>query len=346
MKRHDKTKLLSACGLLALGIIGCGPGDADGPGPAEDVAPGMSQAALTAYEQAAVDTANTSASCTSLGNFYWELGNGTAPLFGFSKGTNVSATTVIPIASASKWLYASAYLQARGYVNLTAEEKRRLNFTSGFIDERSTLCGDPGTTVSACYGPDYKNVSFRPAVHGQFFYNGGHMQKLALDDIGAKQGTGVLSVMDWLNNRLGTTLPESDSDVAVAGGFSGSAAHYRVFLMKLLTHQYEMSTRLTADAVPAYSGGPNVAFTPWTESAQAYYGLGHWIERDLVNGVWTVTGHSSPGAFGFYPWVNAARTRYMLLARSRQLFGNEEGEKSRACAQAIRKAYDSGVPQP
>jgi hypothetical protein len=36
----------------------------------------------------------------------------------------------------------------------------------------------------------------------------------------------------------------------------------------------------------------------------------------------------------------------MLLARSRQLGGDEEGEKSRACAQTIRKAYELGVPQP
>ncbi|NMO17889.1 hypothetical protein HPC49_30985 [Pyxidicoccus fallax] len=345
MRRHMKARFISTCGLLAVGIIGCGPGEGDFD-PAAEVSTGTSRAALTVQEQAAVDTANTSASCTSLGNFYWELGNGTAPLFGFSKGSTVTATTVMPIASASKWLYASAYVQAKGYANLTAEEKRRLNFTSGFIDANSTLCGDPGTTVSECYGPDYKDVSFRLLQHGQFFYNGGHMQKLALDDIGARQGTGVASVVDWLNNRLGTTLPESDGAVAVAGGFSGSAAHYRVFLMKLLNNEYEMSSRLTADAVPAWNGGPNVSYTPWSGSGQAHYGLGHWIEREQVNGVWVVTGHSSPGAFGFYPWVGAARNRYMLLARSRQLFGDEEGEKSRVCAQAIRKAYESGVPQP
>ncbi len=171
------------------------------------------------------------------------------------------------------------------------------------------------------------------------------MQKLALDDIGARKGTGLASVMDWVNNRLGTTLPESDSDVAPAGGFSGSAAHYRVFLMKLLNNQYELSSKLTVDAVPAWQGGSSVSFTPWT-AGQAYYGLGHWIEGETVNGVWTLTGHSSPGAYGFYPWVNAARTRYMVLARNRQFLGDEEGEKSRACAQTIRKAYELGVAQP
>ncbi|RKH46127.1 hypothetical protein D7X12_06145 [Corallococcus sicarius] len=345
MKRYGRMAFISAYGLLALGLIGCGSAeDAPEPLPLGDAPPGTSRAALTVYEQAALDTAQDSASCTPLGNFYWELGNGAGPLHGLTRGSGVSATTVMPIASASKWLYAGAYVQAKGYANLTPDEKKRLNFTSGYIDEHSNLCGDAGTTVSDCYGPAYKNVSYRPLQNGRFFYNGGHMQKLALDDIGARSGTGLVSVMDWLNNRLGTTLPESDSDVATAGGFTGSAAHYRVFLMKLLNNQYELSSRLTVDSVPAWEGGPNVSSTPWT-GGPAYYGLGHWIEGETVNGVWTVTGHSSPGAFGFYPWVNAARTQYMLLARHRQ-FGGGEGEKSRVCAQAIRKAYESGVPQP
>ncbi|MBN8227773.1 hypothetical protein JYK02_09650 [Corallococcus macrosporus] len=344
MKQHGRTTFISAYGLLALGLIGCGSAeDAFAPVEGEPVA--TSQAALTAGEQAALTTANTSASCTPLGNFYWEIGDGTGPVYAIPRGGGVTATTVMPIASASKWLYAGAYVQSRGYANLTPDEKKRLNFTSGYVDERRTLCGDAGTTVSECYGPAYKDVSYRLLQNGRFFYDGGHMQKLALDDIGARKGTGLLSVMDWLNNKLGTTLPESDSDVAVAGGFSASAAQYRVFLTKLINDQYVLSSLLTVDAVPAWPGGPGVSSTPWS-GGEAYYGLGHWIEGEVRNGAWTVTGHSSPGAFGFYPWVNAARTQYMVLARNRQLFGDEEGEKSRACAQAIRKAYGLGVPQP
>ncbi|CAM3348337.1 hypothetical protein G4177_34150 [Corallococcus sp. ZKHCc1 1396] len=344
MKRHGRTTFGPVCGLLALGLIGCGTAE-DAPTPGAEAPLGASHAALTVYEQAALDTANTSTSCTPLANFYWEIGNGAGPLYAIPRGSGVSATTVMPIASASKWLYAGAYVQSKGYANLAVDEKKRLNFTSGYIDENTTLCGDAGTTVSDCYGPAYKDVSYRPLQNGRYFYNGGHLQKLALDDIGARKGTGLMSVMDWINARLGTTLPESDSDVAPAGGFSGSAAHYRVFLMKLINNQYELSSKLTVDSVPAWDGGPSVSYTPWTAS-QAYYGLGHWIEGETVNGVWTVTGHSSAGAYGFYPWVNAARNRYMLLARNRQFGGQAEGEKSRTCAQAIRKAYELGVPQP
>jgi hypothetical protein len=343
MKRRWKKTLISASGLLALGLIGCGI-EEDSLESAAHMPTGTSRAALTVYEQAAVDTANTSPSCTSLGNFYWEIGNGTAPLFGFSRGTTVSANTVMSIASASKWLYAGAYLQARGYANLGAEEKRRLNFTSGFIEASNSACGAAGTTVSACYGPGYKDVTFRLLQYGRFYYDGGHMQKLANDTLGASQGTGTNSVMDWLNFHLGTSLPETAGAVAVAGGFSGSAAQYRVFLMKLLNDQYEMSSRLTADAVPAYPGGPNVSSTPWTVG-QADYGLGHWLEREQVNGVWTLTGHSSPGLFGFYPWVDAAKSRYMILARARLLLTTNEPEASRTCAHAIRRAYELGVPQ-
>jgi hypothetical protein len=343
MKRHWKKGLISAGGLLALGLIGCGPGEDGLESPAEET-PGTSRAALTVNEQAAVDTAHYSASCSSLGNFYWEIGAGAGPRFGFSRGSSVTAATQMPIASASKWLYASAYVQARGYVNLGAEEKKRLNFTSGFIEASNSGCGEPGLTVSTCYGPGYKDVTFRLLQNGRFFYDGGHMQKLANDTLGGRRGTGLASVMDWLNGQLGTPLPETDSAVAVAGGFSGSAAQYRVFLTKLLNHQYEMSALLTADAVPAYPGGPNVTSTPWV-TGQAYYGLGHWLEREQVNGAWTLTGHSSPGLFGFYPWVDATKSRYMILARARLLSPDNEGEKSRVCAQAIRRAYDSGVPQ-
>ncbi|PTL77181.1 hypothetical protein [Vitiosangium sp. GDMCC 1.1324] len=344
MKWTWKTGLIPVGGLLALGSIGCGPGG-NGLEGLSDTNLGTSRAALTVYEQAAVDTANTSPDCTSLGDFYWEIGSGTAKLFGFSRGSTVSETTVLPLASASKWLYASAYVQSKGYVNLGAAEKKQLNFTSGYLESTDDVtCGDVGTTVSECYGSDYKNVSYHSGEDGNFFYDGGHMQKLATDDMGWRSGTGVASVVSWLNGQLGTSLPESSGAVAVAGGFRGSAAHYRVFLQKLLTNQYAMSVRLTADAVPAYPGGPGVSNTPWV-SGQAYYGLGHWLERELVSDVWRMTGHSSPGLFGFYPWVDAGKSQYMLLARARLIGPEHEGEQSRVCAHKIRKAYELGVPQ-
>lgn len=347
MKWNWKKGLALAGPVSTLALIGCGP-DGDGLEARPEASLGTYRAALTVYEQAAVDTANTSPDCTSLGDFYWEVGNGAAKRFGFSRGTSVTETTVMPLASSSKWLYASAYVQAKGYVNLSAAEKQRLNFTSGYLESTDalTVCGDAGTTVSVCYGPSYKDVSYRPLQDGRFYYDGGHMQKLALDDMGGRTGTGLVSVVDWLNAQLGTGFPETSGAVAVAGGFWGSAEQYRLFLQKLLNTQYAMSLRLNADSVPAYPGGPNVAYTPVPAGVPFHYGLGHWIERESVNGVMTVTGHSSAGMFGFYPWVDAARSQYMVLARARLNTTGGDGEMSRVCAQRIRKAYESGVPQP
>lgn len=347
MRRIWNAGSILAGSLSALALIGCGPrGERIEGRPETDL--GTPRANLTVYEQAAVDTANTSPDCTSLGDFYWEAGNGAGKQFGFSRGSSVTETTVMQLASASKWLYASAYVQSKGYENLSAAEKQRLNFTSGYLEGagRMTICGDAGTTVAECYGPSYKNVSYRPLQTGRFYYDGGHMQKLALDDMGQRTGMGLASVMDWLNGQLGTSLPETPSAVAVAGGFRGSAEHYRLFLQKLLNAQYAMSVLLDADAVPAWPGGPGVAYTPAPEGLEFHYGLGHWIERELVNGTWTVVGHSSAGAFGFYPWVNAGRSQYMLLARSRWSLSGREGDMSRVCAHQILKAYETGNPQP
>ncbi len=345
MKRTWKTALTLAGPWSTLALIGCGAGGEGLEGqPGTDL--GTSGAALTVYEQAAVNTANTSQDCASLGDFYWEVGDAAAKRFGFSRGASVTETTVMPLASASKWLYASAYLQEKGYLNLTAAQKKRLNFTGGFIEGNDlNICGEPGTTVAVCYGPGYKDVSYRLFQDGKFFYDGGHMQKLAVDDMGGRTGTGFASVTDWLNNQLGTGFPESASAVAVAGGFRGSAAHYRLFLQNLLNSQYTMSVRLNADDVPAYPGGANVTYTPWRGDLPVHYGLGHWIEREPVNGAITVTGHSSPGKFGFYPWVNASRSQYMLLARARNDSATFEGQMSRECAHRIRVAYSTGVTQ-
>ncbi|AEI67108.1 hypothetical protein [Corallococcus macrosporus] len=334
-------RLIGACALWTMGAVGCGHPEVALD--SDEGRHGSSRAALTSHEQAALDTAHNAASCTSLGSFYWEIGTGAGPLYGFSKGSGVTATTTMPLASASKWLYAAAYVQSKGYERLTADEKRQLNFTSGFIDEKLSLCNAEGTSVFNCYGPSFMDVSYRPLEEGRFFYNNGHMQRLALVDMPLRRGTGLASVTDWLNPLLGTTFPEADSDVAVAAGFTGSAAQYRVFLMKLINNEYALSAKLTVDAVPAWSGGPDVSYTPWG-AGEAYYGLGHWIEGEGSGGAWTLTGHSSPGAFGFYPWVNATRTQYMLLARVR-LLGRDDGEKSRACAQAVRAAYATGVAQ-
>jgi len=51
---------------------------------------------------------------------------------------------------------------------------------------------------------------------------------------------------------------------------------------------------------------------------------------------------SSAGAFGFYPWIDAGRRYYGVIAR-RDSAG--EGYDSARCGRLIRKAWLSGVAQ-
>jgi hypothetical protein len=48
-------------------------------------------------------------------------------------------------------------------------------------------------------------------------------------------------------------------------------------------------------------------FAPLPPNESWHHSVGHWVEDDPVVGDGAF---SSPGAFGFYPWVDASRTHY------------------------------------
>ena len=64
--------------------------------------------------------------------------------------------------------------------------------------------------------------------------------------------------------------------------------------------------RNTASAVGTAANTP----VPSTESW--HYSIGHWVEDDPAVGDGAF---SSAGAFGFYPWIDASKTYYGVLAR-------------------------------
>ena len=69
--------------------------------------------------------------------------------------------------------------------------------------------------------------------------------------------------------------------------------------------------------------------------------MGHWVEDDPVTGDGTF---SSAGAFGFYPWIDATKTYYGILARE-DTSGGGNGFPSAECGRNIRKAFVTGVAQ-
>ncbi|MBK7549435.1 MAG: hypothetical protein IPI20_17215 [Rhodoferax sp.] len=68
--------------------------------------------------------------------------------------------------------------------------------------------------------------------------------------------------------------------------------------------------------------------------------MGHWVEDDRL--VRRRPPMSSPGAFGFYPWIDASKTYYGVLARQGAA---GTGVDSVNCGRLIRKAWVTGVAQ-
>jgi hypothetical protein len=55
---------------------------------------------------------------------------------------------------------------------------------------------------------------------------------------------------------------------------------------------------------------------------------------------------SSPGAFGFYPWIEASKNYYGVISRQAGSGnGEQEGYASAQCGRLIRHAWDPGAQQ-
>jgi hypothetical protein len=75
-----------------------------------------------------------------------------------------------------------------------------------------------------------------------------------------------------------------------------------------------------------------------------HYSIGHWIEDDPVVGDGAF---SSPGALGWYPWIDKSQKYYGLMARENlnTAAGNFEGYQSAVCGRLMRNAWETGVEQ-
>lgn len=319
------TVALSACG-----------GNSDSPAPP----PPPSSPDLAQRIAAATTTAQSSSNlCAPIRPFYWEVGDGTALRASGSvneagNATTYTATTVMNIASASKWLYGAYVVERRGGA-LTAEDIRHLNFTAGYTSFGFSGC-EPSDTVASCVARGNNGV-LTPADVGRFSYGGGHMQVHA--NIAAPgMGLGALdnaTLAAEMTRVLGMSL--SYTQPQLAGGVRTTPAQYAIFLRRLLNNELQLSTRLGAHAVctnPATC--PTAINTPVPASQSFDYSLGHWVETS-GDGAF-----SSAGAFGFYPWIDVNKTHYGIVARVALAGG---GNESADCGGLIRRAWLTGLAQ-
>ena len=330
------------CGRRALGraewfgaaalLAACGGGGSSTP---PDTGPSDAQRGA-----AAAATAQSSTNpCATITPFYWEVGDRNARLASGSvdsatSSTSYTASTPMSIASASKWLYAAYVVQKRNAV-LSDSDVKFLTFRSGYTNFSQCL---PSQSVDTCLAYQ-SNGLHSDATDGLFAYGGGHMQKHAsLIGLGALFDAGLGAEVQ---SQLGADVGLAYSQPQPAGGMVSSADDYGRFLRKLLGGQLQMGTLLGSHAVctnPATCA--QAAYTPVPSSESWHYSIGHWVEDDPAVGDGAF---SSAGAFGFYPWIDAGKTWYGVLAR--QAVASGEGYDSARCGRLIRKAWVTGTAQ-
>lgn len=296
----------------------------------------------SAAERTAQSSTNA---CAAARPFYWEIGDARQALAQGRVGDRApGADDVMAIASASKWLYAAWVLEKRAG-KLDAEDVDLLNFRSGrthFLTcgRRQTVEGCESNLLNGRNRVDRKTA-------GRFDYNSGHMQHHAvLMGLGALQGPALAQA---LRGPLGTSVPVDYTQPLLAGGATGSAAGYADFLRRVLSGKLRMREALGTHAVCTNPKTcPQATSTPIPDSESWHYSIGHWVEDDPQAGDGA---YSSAGLFGFYPWIDAGKAWYGVLARE-----SREGSLSRdparqpyvqsvECGRLIRKAWLSGQPQ-
>ena len=285
--------------------------------------------AVTTATDAAAQTAQSHQDCIAAQPFYWEIGDAKGALAsGQAGGEDYTADSSMLIASASKWLF-GAYVLERYQGALTPVTADALRMHSGYIGFKNLRCRS-SDTVNECFIASQTTLATDEI--GKFHYDGGHFQKWMVDN-----GLGAMTDADLTaeyERYLGSDLGLLFSTPSPAGGMRGTPKAYAAFLRKLMNGNLVLGAHLGENAVCTRPGVcPNAVYSP--APADWHYSYGHWVEDDdKGDGAF-----SSPGLFGFYPWISADKKHYGLVARMSTSLGAYVA--SAYCGQAIRKAYFS-----
>lgn len=297
---------------------------------------------LAERSAAAAAAARSDAACVAAQPFHWSLGDAGGRLAEGSVGPSApTADTEMAIASASKWLYA-AYVAERRAGSPSADDRSLLNFTSGWTGFDICL---PQQTVAQCQshqGPLIRNGGFDAAQVGRFNYSGGHMQQHAVRMGLGELGNAALAreVGGTLGLQMGYSQPQP------AGGAVTTAAEYGRFLQRVTAGKLRIAALLGRDAVCTNPATCSTAvYSPVQGIYSWHYAWGHWIEDDPATG--GDGSFSSAGAFGFYPWIDAGRRWWGIVARRAEgeLGPNPDqrpARESAACGARIRAAWLAG----
>lgn len=315
-----------------------------------------------------------SPSCKGL-SFYWEIGTGDGDFRGGQKldrfGRSVSRHTQGPVASASKWIYATYAVQrAAGAIDPKLDVPM-LNFSSGY-DQLKTCRA--ALTVEQC--GHSRRVAFNSASIGRFSYSPAHMQKQAAVDHFRSLGISELTaatlgpvIAATLGVQPDTRVPNPDRGrlrlnipigLAYTGPVLGSDASvdpgtYATMLQNILSGALQMRSHLGSNSVCASDafdsrgmylcssdGGrtSTVDYSPSIPNELVFLSTGKAVPWRYSLGHWIENDgtFSSIGAYGFYPWIDKDKRWYGILA---QYTTNNvlSYQSSLKCGRAIRNAW-------
>jgi hypothetical protein len=305
--------------------------------------------------QAATQTAQNNSQCTAIQPFYWEIGDRNTNLAGGTAGGSMpSSVTPMLIASASKWIFGSYVVQLRNG-NLTANDISALTMRSGYTNLNYSTCiklvraNQDAETVHECFTAARltggNNNDFNAGAVGKFFYNGGHFQSLADGDLNLGADNNA-ALKNAIAAQVGLDFSFTYDSPQMAAGVQTTGQDYGFFLRKILSNQLLMHDYLGTNAVCTNPLTCSQAlYAPIPSSESWHYSLGHWVEDDPKMGDGAF---SSPGAFGFYPWIDSTKTYYGVLARYATVsIGSNDpvAVDSVMCGRTIRKAWMTATAQ-
>jgi len=295
---------------------------------------GASHAAVDPKQKAVTDAIAASSSCKALGDFYWEMGDASGALTKGQVGTTYSASSVVNLASASKWPFATYFVQKFGAP--TDAQIQALTMRAGYVNMNDALCAVT-FTVRGCFNAPAPLLPFgngwkSSGAVDKFDYNSGNFQKVAVDaGLGTMTSFGLASDM---RKVLGITT-SSELTYAypgIASGLHMSANSYTSMLRKIMTNQLAMGSMLELGRTCTLQGiCPNAMHSPITQDWD--YGLGHWVEYDTAG---NDQAYSSIGYNGFYPWITTDLQYYGVLSLENSF---NIAPQAVLCGRALRQAW-------
>lgn len=245
--------------------------------------------------------------------------------------------TVVPIASATKWISASVIMSLvdEGKLSLDAPIstylpkltdkegsitlRQLLSHTSGLRGFNRCL-GDNSTTLAECSDQIFQ-MGLKADPGTEFSYGGVSFQvagRLAEVVSGKSWKTLFEEKIKKPLNMVNTTYGETENP-RIAGGASSTLQDYANLLqMHVNGGVFNGKRVLSAESVEEMqrdqTHGVPIVLTPHKDNRR--YGLGEW--RDIVDAKGKATQVSCQGAFGFSPWIDRQRKLVgVFLVRNR-----------------------------